>query len=112
VLTAPVLTTVVRSMALAWEPDWAMVTSRDYRDQVRETPDVGTFVGWVTYVARHRGAVPPLPAPARIEPVEDKGTLIILSPERLTAQSPEHVALGQNVRGLLSRAGLMQPVTP
>ncbi|TNV65398.1 Imm52 family immunity protein [Corallococcus exiguus] len=44
----------------------------------------------------------------RIEPVEDKGTLIILTPERFTVANPEHVALARRVRELLARAGLMR----
>ena len=110
VLTAAVLTHVVRSMALAWEPDWAMATSRNHRDILSEEGDTGTFVGWVTYLSRRRGVVPPLPAPARIELVEDRGTLVVLTPERLTASNPAHVELGQRVRDLLDRARLMQPV--
>ena len=37
--------------------------------------------------------LPALPAPVRIEPVEDKGTLVILTPKRFSASNPEHVAL-------------------
>nr|WP_255662352.1 immunity 52 family protein [Myxococcus sp. RHSTA-1-4] len=99
-------------MALAWEPDWAMATSRDHRDLLSGEGDTGTFVGWVTYLSRRRGVVPPLPAPARIEPVEERGTLVVLTPERITASNPAHVALGKRVHELLDRAGLMQPVIP
>ncbi|MFL5344598.1 MAG: Imm52 family immunity protein, partial [Hyalangium sp.] len=78
-----------------------------------ETSRGGTFVGWVTYLSRRRGMVPPLPAPVRIEPVEDKGALIILTPDRLTAGNPDHVELGRRVGKLLDKAGLLQPiVTP
>ncbi|MCY1022958.1 immunity 52 family protein [Pyxidicoccus sp. MSG2] len=112
VLTTPVLTHVVRSMAVAWEPDWAVAMSRDYRETFAEPRRGGTFVGWVTYLSRRRGVVPPLPAPARIELVEDRGTLLVLTPERLTASNPAHVESGQRVRELLDRAGLMQPVIP
>jgi hypothetical protein len=113
VLTAPVLTGVVRSMALAWDPDWAVATSDEHRRLMSKTSRAGTFVGWVTYLSRRRGTVPPLPAPVRIEPVEDKGALIILTPGRLTASNPEHVDLGLRVGKLLDRAGLLQPiVTP
>ena len=69
------------------------------------------WLGWVTYLARHRGTVPPLPAPVRIEPVLDKGTLIVLTHERFTVANPEHVALARRVRELLARAGLMQPTS-
>lgn len=111
-VSAPMLTRVVRSMALAWDPDWAVVTSDNFRRLMSESADAGTFAGWVMYQSRRRGTVPPLPAPVRIEPVEDRGTLVILTPERLTASNPEHVALGHRVGELLSRAGLMQPVIP
>ncbi|AEI62440.1 hypothetical protein LILAB_02575 [Corallococcus macrosporus] len=42
--------------------------------------------------------------------MEDKGTLIVLTPERLTADNPEHVALAERVRELLDRAGLLKPL--
>jgi hypothetical protein len=47
----------------------------------------------------------------RIEPVEDRGTLIILTPERFTVANPEYVALARRVRELLARAGLMRPAS-
>nr|WP_275902350.1 immunity 52 family protein [Myxococcus eversor] len=98
-------------MALAWDPDWSIAMSHAHRDmvQTRRIPKA-PYVGWVTYLARHRGTVPPLPAPVRIEKVEDKGTLIVLTPERFTASNPEHVALAERVRELLDRAGLLKPL--
>jgi hypothetical protein len=65
-------------------------------------------MGWVTYVSRRQGRVPPLPAPVRIEPVGEQGTLIILTPELSSAANPEHVALAERVRELLERAGLVR----
>jgi hypothetical protein len=113
VLSAPVLTSVVRSMVLAWEPDWAVATSSKLSEVLSDKDRTGAFVGWVTYLSRQRGVVPPLPAPVRIEKVEDKGTLVTLTPDRLTADNPEHLELGRRVGELMSRAGLMRPiVTP
>ncbi|XXF76746.1 immunity 52 family protein [Myxococcaceae bacterium GXIMD 01537] len=112
ILTASVLAGIARSMALAWEPDWAVAMSEAYRAMDDRQGQADIWLGWVTYLARHRGTVPPLPAPVRIEPVEDRGTLIILTPERFTVANLEHVALARRVRELLSRAGLMQPGTP
>jgi hypothetical protein len=113
VLTAPVMTDVLRAMALAWDPEWGVATSEAHRDTVvKGFPYAGTFVGWVVYFSRLRGKVPPLPAPMRIEPVEDKGTLVILTPERFTVSNPEHVALAARAHELLDRAGLLRPLQP
>jgi len=110
VLSAPVLTGLLRSTAMAWEPDWGVAMSKTHRDMVDKEGRADVWVGWVTYLSRRRGRVPPLPAPVRIEPVEDKGTLIILTPERFTSANPEHVALAERVRELLDRAGLLGPL--
>ncbi|MDC0710278.1 immunity 52 family protein [Stigmatella sp. ncwal1] len=113
VLTAPVLAEVLRAMALAWEPEWGVVASHQYDDLVSEqVMPAGTSVGWVMYFSRLRGAVPPLPAPARIELVGDKGTLVTLTPEQFTSSTPEHVALAARVHELLDRAGLLRPLQP
>ncbi|RKH12513.1 hypothetical protein D7V97_08190 [Corallococcus sp. CA053C] len=111
-LTAPVMEQALRAAVLAWEPDQAIATSTAHRDQVSEDATPGSFVGWIMYFARQRGPVPPLPAPVRIEPVGDQGTLIILTPERFTASNPEHVALAARVQELLDRAGLLTPPGP
>jgi hypothetical protein len=110
VLSASVLAGLVRSLAVAWEPDWAVTTSEEHRDKTTATPKPGTFVGWLMYFSRQRGTVPPLPAPVRIEPVQDQGTLIILTPERFTASNPGHVALAARVHELLEQAGLTGPL--
>jgi hypothetical protein len=113
VLTTPVMAEVLRAMALAWDPEWAIVTSDAHRQRaVKGFPHPGTFVGWVMYFSRLRGKVPPLPAPVRIEPVEDQGTLVILTPERFTASNPEHVALAARVHELLDRVRLLRPLQP
>jgi hypothetical protein len=110
VLSVPVLTELVRCMARAWEPDFALATSKPHREEVSPTGRVGAFVGWVMYFPHSRGRVPPLPAPVRIEPVEDRGTLIVLTSERLTAENPEHIELSHRVHELLNNAGLLRPV--
>jgi hypothetical protein len=92
--------------------EWGLVTSEAHRDSVTERVKPGTFVGWVMYFSRLRGTVPPLPAPVRIESVEDKGTLVILTPDRFTASNPEHVALANRIHELLDRAELLRPLQP
>jgi len=106
-LTLPVLTGVIRAMALAWEPDWAVAASDDFRGCMSRQGSAGTFVGWLTYFSRQRGEVPALPEPVRVEPVEDKGSLVVLGPECLSAANPEHVALGHRVQQVLEERGLL-----
>ncbi|NVJ22940.1 immunity 52 family protein [Myxococcus sp. AM011] len=111
IITVPVLTSVLRCMALAWEPDWAIAMSDAYQATENERDgQAHDRPGWITYFARHRGTVPPLPAPVRIEHVGDQGTLIILTPERFTYENAEHVALARRVHELLVKAGLMEPI--
>jgi hypothetical protein len=107
VLTGAFQTEVLRAIATAWDPDWGVAISNASRDIIeKKCPDV--LVGWVTYLSRRLGRVPPLPAPVRIEPVGELGTLVILTPERFTAANPEHLELAERVRELLEREGLLQ----
>jgi hypothetical protein len=110
-LREPMHIQALRAIVESWDPEWGVVTSSELRDTVSESGTVGTFVGWITYLSKTRGPIPPLPAPVRVEPVEDKGTLIILTPERCTASNPEHVALAAQVQEILGEAGLLKPVT-
>jgi hypothetical protein len=110
-LRVPVLTEVLTTMATAWDPDFAMASSSEMVDLVEK----GRFevrVGWLTYLSRRLGTLPPLPAPVRIEPVGALGWLLVLSPEPMTASNPEHVAFTARVRELLDRAGLIERPEP
>ncbi len=113
VLTAPIMAEVLRTMALTWDPEWGVATSHQHVEMLAtQVIPAGTFVGWVMYFSRLRGRVPPLPAPVRSEPVEDKGTLVILTPERFSASNPEHVELAASIHTLLNEAGLLRQLQP
>jgi hypothetical protein len=111
VLRAPMLANILRAMVRAWEPERCIATSSAHRELATERAIVGTFVGWLMYFPRQLGPVPPLPPPVQVEPIEDKGSLLILTPERFTASNPEHVALAAHVRDELSKAGLLEPLS-
>ena len=106
-LSAPVLAQVLTCMATAWDPDFATASSLEMLRHT-EKREWEVRVGWLTYVSRRLGTVPPLPAPVRIEPVGTQGWLLTLSPEQMTADNPEHVAFTARVRELLDRAGLVE----
>jgi hypothetical protein len=111
ILSTPVLTEVLTSMATAWDPDFAMASSSEMVNLV-EKSGFEVRVGWLTYLSRRLGTVPPLPAPVRIEPVGALGWLLVLSPEPMTASNPEHVAFTARVRELLDRAGIIERPEP
>jgi hypothetical protein len=110
-LRAPVLAEVLTCMATAWDPDYAMASSSQMVDLIQKRK-LEVRVGWLTYLSRRLGRLPPLPAPVRIEPVGALGWLLTLSPEPMTAGNPEHVALTARVRELLDRAGLIERPRP
>ncbi|NNB91623.1 hypothetical protein HJC10_36055 [Corallococcus exiguus] len=113
-LTASILTGVMRAMALAWEPEVGIATSDAHREQITagRFPEPGTFVGWVMYFADFRGSVPPLPTPVQVEHIPDRGTLITLTQEKFTVSNPAHVALAADVQARLQDAGLLTPLRP
>ena len=113
IVNASTMTQVLRAMAIAWEPDRGVAMSHSHREMLRKDGKLPPMlVGWVTYLSRRRGPIPPLPAPVRVEPVEELGTLITLTPERFTADNPSHVELATHVRSLLDQAGLLSPPQP
>ncbi|HYO67798.1 MAG TPA: Imm52 family immunity protein, partial [Archangium sp.] len=108
---SPVLADVLTSMATAWDPDFAMASSTEMV-RLMEKGEFEVRVGWLTYLSRRLGKLPPLPAPVRIEPVGTLGWLLVLSPEPMTSSNPEHVAFTARVRELLDRAGFIQRPQP
>lgn len=109
VLRLPVLTEVVRAFVEAWEPDGCAVIAEDDRAARKALEDGAPCLGWLMYFARHRGKVPALPKPVRVEPLGDKGTLVVLTQERFNLDNPEHVALANGVREQLEKVGLLRP---
>ncbi len=112
VVSAGVMKEVLRSMALAWEPEWAVATSDNHRDMTSGRARAGTSVGWMMYFSRRRGEVPPLPKPVRVEPVGDLGTLVVLTPERFSVGNPEHLKVAEHVREALRSAKLLGALRP
>lgn len=109
---APIVAGAMRAIAAAWEPEWAVATADGLWDELSGGSRLGCFVGWMTYFSRERGEVPALPAPVRVEPMGDKGTLVTLTPERLTPSNPEHVALAWRTQRALEERGLFRLIVP
>jgi len=110
ILNVPMLMKVLRAMVLAWEPRSGVIGSDDFRAAMRPEGDRRGFPGWLTYLSQTLGEIPPLPEPVRVESVEDKGSLIILTPHRLSVSNPEHLLLGRQLQDALDARGLLRPV--
>ncbi len=65
-LTRAVVAGVMRAMAKAWEPDWAVATSDELWRQLSLAAKTDTFVGWMTRVPQAHGTVRQLPDPVRV----------------------------------------------
>ena len=110
VMQIPALITILTCLVTTWEADWGVVNSSVY-NQIAHRKGHGTpRVGWITYLSAARGAIPSLPAPARVVPIGIQGSIIILTEERFTVSNPAHVELAGQVATSLDQAGLLEPM--
>ncbi len=98
----------MRAITAALEPEWAVATADGLWDELSGGSQLGCFIGWMTYFSRESVEVPTLPAPVRVEPVGDKGTLVTLTPERLTPSNQKHVTLAWRMQRALEERGLFR----
>ena len=107
VLTVPVLQEVVRAMVCAWEPDTCMVVAEEDTGAVQALERGGACMGWLMYFSHALGKVPALPRSVRVQVLEDKGTLVVLTPERFRVEDRKHLDVAGRVRERLEKAGLL-----
>jgi len=110
IVNVPMLTRLFHVMVTAFAPQIGKTFYGSFYDVVSTVPThlrTELDVDWMMYFSRAWGTVPPLPAPVRIEPVGNVGTLVILSPSGVSASNPEDVQLGRQVQALLRKAGLL-----
>lgn len=107
ILTRSALTALMRALVLAWDPDWGIIVADAVRDRLGTPSLPGTYVGWLTYITRRWGEVPALPEVQSIEPIEDKGSLVVLTDEPLSP-TPAHLDRCLRVQQHLSARGLLR----
>lgn len=108
VLTPGVLQNLLRAMVLAWEPDACGVVADEDVAALRELEAGRPCLSWLMYFPRQRGKLPSLPRPVRVVPVEDKGSLVVLTPERPRWDDAAQLDLVARVQGRLEKAGLLR----
>ena len=109
-LCVPVLEAVTKCVVSAWDPDWSVITSRQYQDKVPLPPSNAPRMGWMLYLSSRRGEVPPLPSSTTVAQLGKQGTLVITTQERFTASNPSHVETANEIAKILAQAGLLGPL--
>jgi hypothetical protein len=93
-INAAVLTRVLIAIAEAWEANWGVIESWDYKGRRRDADGqlLRPWGGWITYLAPHYiSRISPPPA-MRIEPTVGGGLVIVATEEPFTAENPAHIA--------------------
>lgn len=70
-----VIRNILYAVIEAWQPDWAVVTSRICRDYMSPALELQPFLGWMTWIPVAIQNIPQLPMPCQTYPVYG-GTLI------------------------------------
>ncbi|NMO23480.1 hypothetical protein HPC49_53010 [Pyxidicoccus fallax] len=107
-LNVPMLARLMTIMVEAWDVDHGLVSTNNYTLLIGRKDSGPVGAGWLTYVSRRQGEVPPMPDGVRIESLGEHGTLLVLPVEGFTADNAEHVALAGQVRQRLMNAGLLE----
>jgi hypothetical protein len=94
--------------ARCWNSDYGFVIDSDHMtEQGDRRGPKKRWTGWLIYLARRLGALPPLPPPARVVPIDDLGNVIVLTEEPFRFDNPRHIERAEHVYQVLDRAGLM-----
>jgi len=109
-LRVPVLMALMKCVVSAWDPNWSVITSRQYQDMVPPRPSNAPRMGWLLYLSSRRGKVPSLTLPSRVVSIGTQGSMVITTDERFTANNPRHIELAKQVTEELDRSGLLGPL--
>jgi hypothetical protein len=94
--------------ARTWELSYGWIVPDEYADRMPEALQRRKDpTGWMIYLSRRRGRIPALPAPVRVVPVDDLGSIVVVTEEPFRPDNPEHVERADRVFERLDCAGLM-----
>jgi hypothetical protein len=98
---------ILEIFARHFVPDWGTVNSTRLRNSVLNIPKEMPQVGWLTYLSRTFGEVPPCPDYELIT-IAELGTLIVTTREVFSVDDPKHVrsvmAAAEAVHRLINRS--------
>lgn len=92
-----------------WNPDAALVTSRHYREILKEAyPDKIPYFGWMTLLNQESKEIPIALKDIEVVSITQNQQLLIAMRERLTVQNNEHLTLMSQIVTELSDSNLIQ----
>lgn len=105
-LVVPVLSSLVRVAAEAFDPDWAVVSSTAHVTEERDGSAPLLAAGWLTYLSARAGVLPPLPGGADVRELPPLGSLVVSAADRRAALGEAGLQLAGEIRRRLAAAGL------
>lgn len=111
ILNTSKLTEIIKALVIAWEPDWGVVNSNAYQANRFESKSNAPRVGWILYLGKHRGDLPSLPQAVTTAMISNSGWLIAITEDVFTASNTNLINLADEVQQLLSKHGLLGPLT-
>lgn len=103
------MVSIVRVLISAWDPDWAIVQSDEFRDLIAPNGRVPgrVLAGWMTYFAPRLGKLPSdIPVHSTVD-LDGGGALLVLTEEPVTSARPDHIAKAEALLAALQESGLV-----
>jgi hypothetical protein len=107
ILNVEVLGEMLEAVVLAYDPDWAVVASREHMKLWPSGPESGPHAGWITYLSsRNTAATLSANRPGqRGINVAALGIAWIATEERFSPVNPAHLARAQAVEAMVHKKG-------
>jgi Immunity protein 52 len=94
-----------------WRPDRGAVESSSHvLERVREQGGSDTFVSWMLYLPIPASQVPSLPAPSRVQDMEPRGSVIVVTDKSFDPALNDHVEAAARVQRRLIETGVLVPL--
>jgi hypothetical protein len=104
---------ILRVIANAWDPDWAVVMNIPYRDEYifrddYDPPSGKPYVGWMTYLRDKRLAGLTGAPPCEMVNVPGRGRIFVVTREhRFSVQNPDDIAGARKLTEYLEAGGAL-----
>jgi len=106
ILQISTLKALVICVAIAFDPDWCILTSDVHLDILATKDSDEPFAGWLLYLPSRHGMIPKPDMPATAELIDGLGTLLVATTEPFDIANPVHMAAASAINAALKMQGL------